>query len=111
MDNRKLRLTNEVIDAINEELEYQGSLLAQNRTDGIHYGTAGQALTLLEYADRAARAWVTNPGNDETLHNLRKCAAIAIRALLTESCPRRRPWYEASASDAFAPEVGAGAGD
>ena len=89
MDDRKLELTPEVIDALNEELAYQTTLIDQNRTDGIHYGTAGQLLTLTLYADKAIQAWVNNPSDDYALQQLRKCAAIAIRALLTEGCPRR----------------------
>ena len=114
MDNRILTLTPEVIDALNEELAYQGGRAAAGRTDGVHYGTAGQLLTLLVYAQRAIGDWVNNPGNDEALHSLRKCAAIAIRALLTEGCPRRIPtgFYDpAEDFKGLAPEAGAGAGD
>ncbi len=93
MDERVMTLTDEVIDAINEELEYVSTLRAQGRSDTVHYGTAGQILTLQEYSQRALNAWVTNPGEDQSLHELRKCAAIAIRALLTESCPRRDVTY------------------
>ena len=93
MDERVLTLTDEVIDALNEELEYVSTLKAQGRSDDVHYGTAGQILTLQDYSKRALLAWVQNPGEDQALHELRKCAAISIRALLTEYCPRREVVY------------------
>ena len=89
MDERVMELTPEVIDAINEELAYIATLNDQGRSDGIHHGTEGQLLTLNVYARKAVEAWVMNPSEEQALHELRKCAAIAIRALLTESCPRR----------------------
>ena len=89
MDQRVMRLTDTVVDAINEELAYVATLSEQGRSDTVHYGTAGQLLTLSTYTQRAIDAWTENPGNDGALHNLRKVAAIAVRALLTEGCPRR----------------------
>lgn len=89
MDQRVLQITPEVVTAINEELAYVATLSQIGRSDTVHYGTAGQVLTLSEYSAQAVEDWVTNPGNDAALHTLRKCAAIAIRALLTEGCPRR----------------------
>ncbi len=89
MDNKVYAMTFEVIEAINDELAYIGTLNKQNRSDGIHHGTEGQLLTLKAYTDKAIAAWVSNPSSDQALHELRKCAAIAIRALLTESCPKR----------------------
>ena len=88
MDTRHLELTPDVIDAINEELAYTATLSAIGRSGTVHRGTAGQVLTLQVYAREALNDWVTK-GNDATLHTLRKCASIAIRALLTEGCPRR----------------------
>lgn len=122
MDNRILTLTPAVVDALNEELEYQAGRAAAGRTDGVHYGTPGQILTLLEYTQRALIDWVQNPGEDAALHTLRKCAAIAIRALLTEGCPRRGgkvfiapakgiPIGFYDPAEDYMPEVGAGAGD
>ncbi len=89
MDTRVMELTPEVISAINDELAYVATLSEQGRSDTVHYGTAGQLLTLSTYTQRAIDAWTENPGNDGALHNLRKVAAIAVRALLTEGCPRR----------------------
>ncbi len=90
MDTRILKLTDEVIDAVNEELAYTATLVEQGRSDGVHHGLKGQLLTLSVYTRRAVDAWV-NLREDQALHELRKCAPIAIRALLTEGCPRRAP--------------------
>lgn len=89
MDTRVMELTPEVISAINEELAYVATLADQGRSDTVHYGIVGQLATLQTYARYANDDWVTNPGSDAALNTLRKCAAIAIRALLTEGCPRR----------------------
>ncbi len=89
MDTRVLQITTEVVTAINEELAYTATLQEQGRSDAVHYGTEGQLLTLNTYARKAIDAWVNNPSDEQALHQLRKCAAIAVRALLTEGCPRR----------------------
>lgn len=89
MDTRIISISQDTAEAINEELAYIGRLSSIGRSDEVHYGTAGQLLTLQTYARKALDAWVMNPGNDQCLHELRKCAAIAIRALETEGCPRR----------------------
>ena len=99
MDTRVMQLTPEVVNAINEELAYVATLSELGRSDTVHYGTAGQILTLQEYSARAVEDWVTNPGSDAALHTLRKCAAIAIRALLTEGCPTRT--YQEEAAGAY----------
>ena len=90
MDTRVMQLTPLVIDRIDEELAYITTLNDQGRSDGLHHGTEGQLLTLEVYARKAREAWVNNPTDVQALHELRKCAAIAIRALLTEGCPQRK---------------------
>ena len=94
MDTRVMQLTTEVIDAINGELAYTATLQEQGRSDAIHYGTEGQLLTLESYARKAREAWVNNPSDGEALNELRKCAAIAIRALLTQCAPGTVPTRE-----------------
>lgn len=89
MLSKKLILTDEVVDAINEELEYTSTLQDQGRADKADYGVEGQLLTLKHYTDKAISEWVMNPGSHEALHELRKCASIAVRALITHGCPRR----------------------
>ena len=89
MKKTELRLTPEVIDAINEELAYTETLQAQGRADREDYGVEGQLLTLSTYTRRAVDAWVNNAGPEQAKHELRKVAAIAIRALIRHGCPRR----------------------
>jgi len=88
---KQCRLTSEVVFAIDEELAYIETLPAQGRADRSDYGLTGQLLVLEEYVRRARAAWVNNAGQVEALHELRKCAAIAIRGLLLYGCPRREP--------------------
>ena len=89
MDTRVLRMTTEVIDAIDEELEYVATLVSLGRSDAIDHGVEGQLLTLSTYTRKAVDAWVNNRSSDQALHELRKCAAIAVRALIIAGCPRR----------------------
>lgn len=89
MKQAGIRLTKPIIEAINEELEYQESLTAANRADAEDHGVAGQLVTLSVYANKANEAWVNNAGCDPALDQLRKVAAIAIRALEMYGCPRR----------------------
>jgi len=68
-----------VIAAIDSELEYQNLL---TRTDGKDHGVAGQLVALNTFARKANDAWTNSAGEDAALHALRKCATIAIRALI-----------------------------
>ena len=89
MDKRVIQVSIGTVTAINEELAYVATLVDQGRSDDTNYGLPGQLLTLQTYARKALDAWVENPGQDEALHQLRKVAAIAVRGLETEGCPRR----------------------
>lgn len=89
MDTKKIVMSQKVIDAINEELEYQSRLTAMGRADGDDHGVAGQLATLQAYTTKAINAWVENAGEEEALDVLRKVAAIAIRALEKYGCPTR----------------------
>lgn len=84
-----IQLNRDTIDGINEELAYTETLHEKGRADGIDYGTEGQLLTLKVYTDKAIAAWVNNPSPEQALHELRKVAAIAARALIRDGCPRR----------------------
>jgi len=83
-------MSDTVINAINDELHYISTLNAQARSDETHHGTTGQLLTLKVYVDKAIAAWVLNPGDSAALDELRKCAAIAVRAMITEGTMYRR---------------------
>ncbi len=90
MDTQQVQLTPEVIAALNEELAYQNSIAGTSRADDINdNGVAGQVITLNTYARKANDAWALNAGDEKALNELRKCAAIAIRALVRHGCPRR----------------------
>lgn len=89
MQKLKIQLTLEVIDAINSELAYAGTLQDQGRADADEYGVEGQLITLSTYTRRALDAWTNNASDEQAKHELRKVAAIAIRALILNGCPRR----------------------
>lgn len=84
-----ITMTQEVIDAINEELAYQSTLKGSGRADARDHGVEGQLVTLASYARKAEEAWVHSKGDEPALDQLRKVAAIAIRALIQYGCPRR----------------------
>ena len=89
MNQAKLTLTQEVIEAINEELDYQSRLPDMGRADRHDYGVEGQIITLERYTRKVIDAWTDNATAGPALHELRKVAAIAARALLLGGCPRR----------------------
>jgi len=90
MNPKPLKLSDEIIDALNEELEYVSKLNDMGRADQEDYGVEGQLITLSTYSRKALDAWTNNAGSEAALHELRKVAAIAIRGLLfAEKCPRR----------------------
>jgi len=89
MKNVELKLTPEVISAIDEELDYISKLSEIGRADKEDYGVEGQLVTLGVYTRRAQEAWTDNPSDLQARDVLRKVSAIAIRALLVYGCPRR----------------------
>ena len=90
MDTDTVRMTPEVIAAIDGELAYQESMASDNcRADHEDHGLAGQILTLGVYADKAGKAWTGAAGSEPALDVVRKVAAIAVRALVRFGCPLR----------------------
>lgn len=89
MNITPVKLTPEVIQAIDEELAYTASLPEEGRADHKDHGIEGQIVTLSTYTRQAQDAWTKNSGEEPALHELRKCAAIALRALILYGCPRR----------------------
>lgn len=89
-----ITLTPEVINAINEELAYQATLQGSGRADARDHGVEGQLVTLSVYKHEAEVAWAKNAGDEAALDALRKCAAIACRALITYGCPRREMKFD-----------------
>jgi hypothetical protein len=82
-------MTPEVIEAINEELAYQSTLKGSGRADARDHGVEGQLVTLATYVRKAEDAWTLSAGDEPALDQLRKVAAIAVRALIQYGCPRR----------------------
>ncbi len=90
MNPTHTQLTKEVIDALNDELKYQDSMAGTQRADTMDSGVAGQVVALSRYARKAEDAWTDNAGDEAALDALRKCAAIAVRALIKYGCPKRK---------------------
>jgi hypothetical protein len=88
MDTVNVQLTPSVIEALNEELAHQNRMAGTSRADAKDNGVQGQILTLEDQVMIARGAYVYHSG-DRALHELRKCAALAIRALVLYGCPRR----------------------
>lgn len=84
-----VKMTPEVIDAIDGELAYQSTLQGSGRADAVNHGVSGQLVTLKVYTDEALVAWAKTSGDEAALNALRKVAAIATRALIQYGCPRR----------------------
>ncbi len=89
MKNRNVNISVRVMNAIDEELAYIDSMEDSDRADGDDNGLPGQLVTLDTYSRRALDAWTNNRGDIPALHELRKVAAIAIRALELYGVPRR----------------------
>jgi hypothetical protein len=85
----EIKMSDEVIDAINDELLYQSQMSDTDRADKEDYGLAGQLVALKHYTDDTLFRWTVNRGSEESLDSLRKVAATAIRALEQYGCPRR----------------------
>ncbi len=80
----------EVYLAIDTEREYQDNLTPARREK--REMVTGEELVLLrEYVDRAFANWTNTPGVNPvtTLHDLRKIAAIAVRAMENHGAPPR----------------------
>lgn len=84
-----MKMSDDVISAINEELAYQSNLQATGKADAKDHGVAGQLVTLQVYTQEALTAWAKNAGDKKSLDALRKVAAIAVRALESHGCPKR----------------------
>jgi hypothetical protein len=84
-----LKLSEEVIGAINSEFHYQSLLQESGRADAVDHGVTGQLVCLRVYLRKAEAAWTLKAGDEPALHEIRKIAAIALRALQTYGCPQR----------------------
>jgi hypothetical protein len=86
---REMKMSDEVIAAINEELAYHSTLEGSGRGDAKDHGLSGQIVCLRTYLRKVEDAWNHVGGDEAALHEMRKVASIAIRALEEYGCPRR----------------------
>ena len=89
MDTEKIQMSQEVIDALNEELRYQNLMAGSPRANEEDNGLAGQIVTMATYLRKVEDSWTMNNGCSASLDNLRKVVATGIRALERFGCPRR----------------------
>lgn len=83
-----LYISADVIEAIDEEIDYANSL-PDSRTDGSEK-TVGDYLVMLDtYLRKAKDEWTFNDGTEEARHEIRKIAAIALRCLEEHGVPHR----------------------
>lgn len=80
----------EVYLAIDTERNYQDNL-GPERRDKREMVTGEELVLLKAYVDRAFANWTNIPGENPeiTLHDLRKVAAIAVRAMENHGAPLR----------------------
>ena len=79
----------EVYTLIDGERDYQDKL-GPERTDGRQH-TVGDYLLMLDvYVARAKEAWVANPGDEQCLEIIRKCAGICVHCMEDWSAPARK---------------------
>ena len=89
MDLNNIQLSQEVIDAINEELRYQNLMAGSPRANEEDNGLSGQIITMATYLRKVEDSWTLSNGDEPALDNLRKVVATGIRALERFGCPRR----------------------
>ena len=101
-DLPKVRLTDEVISAINEEFEYQESRWNFSNAPANEPSVSNRLVTLRVYLAKAEEAFANNQGDKAALDVLRKVAALALRPLIEHGCPRRMSDAQQLAADARA---------
>ena len=91
---------NLVYRLIDGERAYQDKL-PPARTDG-QPRTVGDYLTMFQYyLDKAAEAWVMNPGDQPALDVVRKLAGIAVHCMEDHGAPARSQPNPLGIPDAF----------
>lgn len=88
-DLPKVRLTPEVIDAINEEFAYQETRWSGGAAPASEPSVSNRLVTLRVYLAKAEEAFANDHGDQAALDVLRKVAALALRPLIEHGCPRR----------------------
>ena len=70
-----------VYEAIDEERDYQDSLIEKGKYEITIKSTAEEILMINFYALRAADAWTVNYGDKPALDVVRKIAALCVRCM------------------------------
>ncbi len=78
---------NQAIQAIEGEIAYQDAL--PRRSEDEAKDLAGYLTLLQRYVRKAQDEWADNEGPEAGLHQLRKCAAIAVRGMVYCGIERR----------------------
>jgi len=93
--NKYVTVNREVVyEVIDEERDYQDSFEVgpdgpDGRTDG-RPKSVGDYLTLINvYIRKAENAYSGKPGNDASVQEIRKIAALAVQAMEVHGAPRR----------------------
>lgn len=77
-----------VFEAICEERDYQDVICDELGYDRVH-PVAAELVMLKVYLDKAFEAWTHNAGEEPALSEIRKIAAIAMRAMENNGVTRR----------------------
>lgn len=74
---------NEVYDAVDTERIYQSNVISQdpNRCMLIPKSVGDYIVMLSAYINRTQQTWCDTPGNEQTLHFIRKIAGIAVKCM------------------------------
>jgi hypothetical protein len=70
----------DVYGVIDDERDYQDTLGA-DRTDGRHHNVAEELVIMRVYLNRAFDAWVSNPGDQKALEQIKKVVATGVRTM------------------------------
>lgn len=86
--HRKKAERKDVYSAIDGERYYQDSLSSMRTNEPTH--SVGDELTMLvTYLRKAQDDYTNHPGVEAAMHQIRKVAAIAVRAMENHGAPKR----------------------
>jgi hypothetical protein len=78
----------EVCEVIQTERDYQNRQ-GNNWQHKNKPSVEAELLLMEEYLQKARTAWVTIPGNEQTLDILRKVVGVGVRCFENHGCPKR----------------------
>ncbi len=81
-----------VYQAIDGERDFQDSLRVKGRFTENVLPVPGELICIQEYVNKALKVYVSEPGEipEETLHALRKIAAMCVRTMEHYGAPKRK---------------------